>query len=108
MIIVSPLPCSLSSRVLLYQLRHTRTAYPQMGNVAVTSVGMMGQVNGWFIHSSIHPLCFGIGSIIKKPVVVDDEIAIREVLNLTMLIDHDVIDGAPMARFVGELVARLR
>ncbi len=46
---------------------------------------------------------FGIGSIIKKPAVIDNEIAIREILNVSILIDHDVMDGAPMARFINEL-----
>ena len=101
------LPGLLRRMVWRYLLRHPRTVYRQMGNVGVTSVGMMGQVSGWFVHSSVHPLCFGIGSILKKPVVKDDQVVIREVLNLTMLIDHDVIDGAPMARFVGELVKRV-
>lgn len=90
-----------------YLLRHPKTAYRQMGNVAFTSVGMMGQIDGWFVHSSVHPLCFGIGSIIKKPVVKDDAVAVREILNMTVLIDHDAIDGAPMARFVQEVVRRV-
>ena len=46
---------------------------------------------------------FGIGAIIKKAVVVNDEIQIREILNMTILIDHDVIDGAPMVRFLKSL-----
>ena len=46
---------------------------------------------------------FGIGSIIKKPAVIDNEIAIREILNVSILIDHDVMDCAPMARFINEL-----
>jgi pyruvate/2-oxoglutarate dehydrogenase complex dihydrolipoamide acyltransferase (E2) component len=74
-----------------------------MGNVAVTSIGMMGNVKGWFIPTSVHPLCFGISAITKKPVVVNDEIVIREVLNLTILLDHDVIDGGSMARFIKDL-----
>ena len=74
-----------------------------MGNAAVTSVGMMGRINGWFIHKSVHPISFGIGSVIKKPVVVDNEIKIREILNVTILVDHDVIDGAPMVRFLNDL-----
>jgi pyruvate/2-oxoglutarate dehydrogenase complex dihydrolipoamide acyltransferase (E2) component len=64
---------------------------------------MMGKINGWFIPKSIHPICFGIGSIIKKPVVIKNEIVIREMLNMTILLDHDVIDGADMARFVNTL-----
>lgn len=78
-------------------------AFSKMGNAVVTSVGMMGRIRGWFIHASVHPLSFGIGSIVKKPVVVDDRIVVREILNMTVLIDHDVIDGAPMVRFLNDL-----
>jgi pyruvate/2-oxoglutarate dehydrogenase complex dihydrolipoamide acyltransferase (E2) component len=74
-----------------------------MGNVVITSVGMMGHINGWFIHKSVYPLSFGIGSVLKKPVVIDTEIRIREILNMTILVDHDVIDGAPMVRFLNDL-----
>lgn len=74
-----------------------------MGNAVITSVGMMGKINGWFIHKSVHPISFGIGSILRKPVVVGNEIKIREILNMIILVDHDVIDGAPMVRFLNEL-----
>jgi len=84
-------------------LRRPQSVFHKMGNVAITSVGMMGRIDGWFIPISIHPVCFGIGSVIKKPAVVDDKIVIREMLKMTVLIDHDVMDGAPMARFISEL-----
>lgn len=74
-----------------------------MGTALVTSVGMMGKVNGWFIPYSIHPVNFALGSIIKKPGVVKNSIEPREFLEMTILIDHDVIDGAPAARFVSRL-----
>jgi len=86
-----------------YMLNNPRFAYKKMGNVVITSLGMTDKINGWFIHRSIHPVSFGIGSVIKKPVVIKDEIMVREILNMTILMDHDVIDGAPMVRFVGEL-----
>lgn len=84
-------------------LKHPHLAYNRMGNVAITSIGMMGNVNGWFIPKSVHPICFGISSIIKKPVVINNKVEIREILNMTLLIDHDVIDGASMARFISDL-----
>lgn len=90
-----------------YLLAHPHFAFRKMGNVSITSVGMMGAVNGWFIPTSIHPLAFGIGSIIRKPRVVKEVIVIREVLHMTVLLDHDVMDGAPMARFVSQLSANL-
>jgi pyruvate/2-oxoglutarate dehydrogenase complex dihydrolipoamide acyltransferase (E2) component len=84
-------------------LQSPKTAYKVMGNVAVTSIGMIGKINGWFIHKSIHPISFGVGSFHKKPVVIGNEILIREILNMTILVDHDVIDGAPMVRLLDEL-----
>ena len=84
-------------------LKRPKTAYKTMGNVAITSVGMMGKINGWFIHKSVHPISFGVGSILKKPVVIENKIKIREILNITILVDHDVIDGAPMVRFLDDL-----
>ncbi|MBD3629291.1 2-oxo acid dehydrogenase subunit E2 [Cyclobacterium sp.] len=86
-----------------FLLKNPPLAYKKMGNVAFTSIGMMGKVNGWFIPISIHPICLGIGSIMKKPSVIDDKIAIREILHVSVLMDHDVIDGAPMARFISHL-----
>ncbi|MFN8241397.1 MAG: 2-oxo acid dehydrogenase subunit E2 [Bacteroidales bacterium] len=82
-------------------------AYRKMGNVVITSVGMIGKINGWFIHKSIHPVSFGVGSILKKAVVVEDEVKIREILNMTILVDHDVIDGAPMVRMLNDLTRQL-
>jgi pyruvate/2-oxoglutarate dehydrogenase complex dihydrolipoamide acyltransferase (E2) component len=84
-------------------LKRPRFLYNKMGNVAITSLGMMGNVNGWFIPKSVHPVCFGISSVTSKPVAVDKSVAIREMLNITILVDHDVIDGAPIARFINDL-----
>jgi pyruvate/2-oxoglutarate dehydrogenase complex dihydrolipoamide acyltransferase (E2) component len=91
-----------------YMLKRPSLLFGKMGNVAITSLGMMGSINGWFVPKSIHPVCFGISSIIKKPVVVDNTICIREMLNMTILIDHDVIDGAPVARFINELSENIK
>jgi len=86
-----------------YLLRHPHLAFKKMGNVAITSIGMVGNVSGWFIPISVHPICFGISNITKKPIVIGNKIEIREILNMTILIDHDVIDGSPMARFISNL-----
>jgi len=63
-------------------------------------IGLLEFDNGWL---SVHPICFGIGSIIKKPAVADDKIVIRDILKVFVLIDHDVMEGTPMARFINEL-----
>jgi len=74
-----------------------------MGTVAVTSVGMYGRSSFWPMPISIFPLCFALGTVVRKPGVVEGRIEPREYLCLTVLIDHDVIDGAPAARFVARL-----
>jgi len=84
-------------------LRNPRIAFNKMGNAVITSVGTIGVLDGWFIHRSVHPISFGIGSILKKPMVVENEIQVREILHITVLIDHDVIDGAPMVRLLNAL-----
>ncbi len=84
-------------------LKNPKAAFRTMGNVSVTSVGMIGKINGWFIHTSVHPISFGVGSVLVKPVVINNEVKPREILNMTILVDHDVIDGAPMVRFLGDL-----
>jgi pyruvate/2-oxoglutarate dehydrogenase complex dihydrolipoamide acyltransferase (E2) component len=97
------LPGTLRRLFWKIMLRNPEYAYRKMGNAIITSVGMIGKINGWFIHKSVHPISFGVGSILKKPVVIDNEIRIREILNMTILVDHDVIDGAPMVRFLDDL-----
>jgi len=74
-----------------------------MGTIIVTAIGMFGRLYGWPIPTTSHPLAFAIGGITKKPGIVDDKIEIREVLTMTVLFNHDVIDGAPAARFITKL-----
>ena len=97
------LPGILRRAVWKIMLNNPKFAFKKMGNVAITSVGMIGRINGWFIHKSVHPISFGIGSVLNKPGVMDNEIKIREILNMTILIDHDVIDGGEMVRFLQDL-----
>lgn len=79
-----------------------------MGTVMITSLGTVGRYTGWIIPTSMHPLSIGIGTLNKKPVVHDGEIQKREILHLTVAIDHDVIDGMPAFKFVDDLVSRLQ
>jgi pyruvate/2-oxoglutarate dehydrogenase complex dihydrolipoamide acyltransferase (E2) component len=76
-----------------------------MGTVIVTSVGITGQGSGnsWGIPTGIHPLVIALGGIAKKPGVIGNNIEIREYLSMTVLFDHDVTDGAPVARFIQRL-----
>ena len=59
---------------------------------------------GWGIAPVTHSLGLIVGSTAWKPAVVEGRIEPREILNLTVVFDHDVIDGAPAARFARRLV----
>ena len=75
------------------------------GTVVVTAVGMFGKGHsGWGITTTPHSLSLVVGSISWKPSVVYGRIEPREILNLTVLFDHDVVDGAPATRFVRRLM----
>jgi pyruvate/2-oxoglutarate dehydrogenase complex dihydrolipoamide acyltransferase (E2) component len=75
------------------------------GTVFVTAVGMFGKGHsGWGIATTPHSLGLVVGSMAWKPAVIEGRIEPREILNLTVLFDHDVVDGAPATRFVRRLV----
>ncbi len=60
--------------------------------------------SGWGIATTPHSLGLVVGSMAQKPAVVEGRIEPRKILNLTVVFDHDVIDGAPAARFTKRLV----
>ncbi len=75
------------------------------GTVSITAVGMFGEGHsGWGIYPATGTLGLVVGSIAWKPAVVEGRIEPREILHLTVVFDHDVIDGAPAARFTRRLV----
>ena len=75
------------------------------GTVTVTSVGMFGRGGAWGItFLPMHTLGLTVGGIVQKPGVFEGQIAIREYVQLTAAFDHDVVDGAPAARFARRFV----
>jgi pyruvate/2-oxoglutarate dehydrogenase complex dihydrolipoamide acyltransferase (E2) component len=73
------------------------------GTVLVTSIGMFGSGSGWGIPVPNHTLQLTLGGIAEKPGIVEGRIEAREYLSITVSFDHDVIDGAPAARFTQRL-----
>lgn len=73
------------------------------GTVIVTAIGMFGSGSGWGIPVPNHTLQLTLGGIAEKPGVVEGRIEIREYLSVTISFDHDIVDGAPAARFAQRL-----
>lgn len=75
-----------------------------VGTVAFTSVGMFGVRGGWGLGAPSHSVSVILGGITEKPGVVSGNIEVREYLPLTIGFDHDIVDGAPAARFTQRLL----
>lgn len=78
----------------------------QGGTFTITSTGMRG---GWFATPIINypeVAIFGVHKIKRRPVVVDDEIVIRDMMGVSITFDHRVIDGEPSGRFM-ETIAKI-
>lgn len=70
------------------------------GTFTITNYGAVGASFGAPIIKFPEAGILGVGAIVKKPVVVDDEIVIRSILPLSLSFDHRIIDGANAGRFV--------
>lgn len=73
------------------------------GTIMVTSASMVGRGTAWGIPIATHTLNIAIGGIADRIVEKDGKFEKREHLCLTLGFDHDIIDGAPAARFVRNL-----
>lgn len=73
------------------------------GTIAVSSVGMFGSDLGWGIPVTPSPLMVTVGGIGPRPVLVDGGVENHDHLSLTISLDHDIVDGAPAARFARRL-----
>ena len=74
------------------------------GTVMLTAVGMFGEGAGWGIPLSPPTLCWiTVGGIGQRREDVNGQAVTRESLSLTVSFDHNLIDGAPAARFTRRL-----
>jgi pyruvate/2-oxoglutarate dehydrogenase complex dihydrolipoamide acyltransferase (E2) component len=94
------LPAFLRRAFYWVVMRFPQSFRESSSPVMVTAVGMFGEGGGWAITMPNFTLNVAVGGISRKPGVHQGEIAIREYLDLTVSVDHDIVDGAPAARFV--------
>ncbi|HHX80556.1 MAG TPA: 2-oxo acid dehydrogenase subunit E2 [Acholeplasmataceae bacterium] len=72
----------------------------QNGTFTITNYGALDSLFGTPIIKHPEVAILGIGKIHKKPVVIDDEIKIADILPLSIAVDHRIIDGADAGRFL--------
>jgi len=80
----------------------------QNGTISITNPGIYGSLFGTPIISQPQVAILGIGGIEKRPVVIEDAIAIRSMVYLSLTFDHRVIDGAVADQFMASLKTRLQ
>ncbi|KKM98387.1 hypothetical protein LCGC14_1158480 [marine sediment metagenome] len=72
----------------------------QDGTFTITNYGSSGSLFGTPIILLPQIAILGMGTIVKKPVVVNDAIAIRSMMYLSLSFDHRVVDGAQADKFL--------
>jgi len=97
------LPGFIRRFVLGILLKSPHSMKEMQGTVLLTALGMFGTGSGWGIPVPNHTLQLTLGGIAEKPAFVDDRIEKREFLSVTVSFDHDIVDGAPAARFIQRL-----
>ncbi len=79
----------------------------QEGTFSITNPGVYGGLMGLPVINQPQVAILGIGAIEKRPRVIEDAIAIRSMVYLTLSYDHRVVDGAIAHQFVGKVKALL-
>lgn len=75
-----------------------------VGTVGVTSVGMHGRGAGAGFPFLLHTLDVLVGGMEDRATIaVDGQREIRQHLWMSMVVDHDVVDGVPLTRFIADL-----
>ncbi len=79
----------------------------QGGTFTITNPGPFGALFGTPIINQPQVAILGLGAIHKRPVVVNDAIAVRSMVYMSLTFDHRIIDGAVADQFMAEVRKRL-
>lgn len=79
------------------------------GSFMLTNVGPLGLTVGYpaLMPASDVPFVIAMGKAARKPLVIDEEIVIRDTIPICATIDHRVVDGAGVARLAKGAIARV-
>lgn len=79
----------------------------RLGVAGVNNVGTGTTAAGWGLSPGAGTLAVTLGGITRRPGLVGGELSEREIAQVTLTVDHDVVDGAPAARFTARLLELL-
>ena len=75
----------------------------QNGTFSISNFGVFGTTAGFPIINQPQVAILGVGAVKKRPVVINDAIAIRPIMYLSLTIDHRLIDGAMGSQFLEKI-----
>ncbi|MCL5950853.1 MAG: 2-oxo acid dehydrogenase subunit E2 [Chloroflexi bacterium] len=77
------------------------------GTFSVTNLGMYGAEEFTGIINPPEAAILAVGAVVKRPVVVGDEVQVAQMMKATLSVDHRVADGAQAAQFMQDFKALL-
>ncbi|NUM88553.1 MAG: 2-oxo acid dehydrogenase subunit E2, partial [Bdellovibrionales bacterium] len=80
----------------------------QEGTFTITNAGNIGGLLATPVINYPEVAIMGVHQMKKRPVVVGNEIRIRDIMYLSVSLDHRVVDGAVSARFMNRVVGLLQ
>ena len=75
----------------------------QGGTFTVNNTGSFGSVQSMGIINHPQAAILQVETIVKRPVVINDMIAVRDMVNLCLSLDHRVLDGLVCGRFLARV-----
>jgi pyruvate dehydrogenase E2 component (dihydrolipoamide acetyltransferase) len=75
----------------------------QGGTFSVSNLGMFGVEEFTAIINPPESAILAVGAIVPTPVVQEGQVVVRDIMKVTLSVDHRAIDGATAARFLQEL-----
>lgn len=99
--LVRHLPRFVRLAVIRFVLRSAFRIKARAGTTLVTSVGKFASIPGHQLTLITGPRAssYVVGAVVEKPWAHAGQLALRKVLAITIVVDHDLVDGAPAARF---------
>ncbi|MEQ5996929.1 dihydrolipoamide acetyltransferase family protein [Staphylococcus saccharolyticus] len=94
---------------LAHKARHGQLSQQDMqrGTFTVNNTGSFGSISSMGIINHPQAAILQVESIVKKPVVINDMIAIRSMVNLCISIDHRILDGVQTGQFMDHIKNRI-
>src|SRR5699024_3160654 len=77
------------------------------GTFTINNTGTFGSISSMGIINHPQAAILQVESIVKRPVIINDMFAARDIVNLSLSLDHRILDGLVCGRFLAYVKARL-